>query len=341
MTTGLGRIDPPHSVGANVADAAGPDGTSPSPEILRELHDDFVREKRRAFLRASPLLVLAAFAVAAAIVDFRAFGGLLMFASVAVLAIGQIGYRWLSLRRADPLALYEREQRETEQRRVDTYEHAVRASGIKPGATMALIALISIVTLVEFSSGTSAHIIQAAALVKANVRAGQWWRLLTATYLHGNIVHLFANMSALLALGSLIEIYDQRWRVPLVYLLAAIGGSVLSTLATNTTSVGASGGIIGLAGYLLVLGRKQSGAPPAWIQRKMKAVLGTTVLMGLAAFYFIDNAAHVGGALAGAGVGVALRNVRADHSGALDSIGAVAAAILILGALFTIVRLLS
>ena len=64
--------------------------------------------------------------------------------------------------------------------------------------------------------------------------------------------------------------------------------------------------------------------------------------MGLAAFYFIDNAAHLGGALAGAGLGFATRGVRPEEATpALDAAGAVAAAILVLGALFTIVRLVS
>src|SRR5262249_23492069 len=121
MTLSLGRIEPGQDpdVGWREADV-------PSRQLLRELHDDLVRRKRLGFLKAAPLLILAAFAVAAAIADFRAFGGLLMFAVVTSLAVGQIGYEWLTLRRADPLALYERAQREAEQRVVDRYEHAVR-----------------------------------------------------------------------------------------------------------------------------------------------------------------------------------------------------------------------
>jgi len=338
MTLDLGPIDPAQGVAVDVRGAAGP-----SSQVLRELHDDLVRQKRVGFLKASPLLILAGFAYAAAIADFRAFGGLLMFAAITVFAVGQIGYQWLTLRRADPLALYEREQREAEQRRVDQYEHAVRAATVWPVTTMSLVTLISVVTIVGFLSGSFPHMLQAAALVKADVRTGQWWRLLTGSYLHGNLFHLLANMSALMALGNLVEIYDRRWRIPLVYLLAAVCGGILSTLATRTTSVGASGGVIGLAGYLFVLGRKRSGAPPEWIQRKMKSILAATALMGLAAFYFIDNAAHLGGALAGAGVGYVTRDSRPDAgtTAAGDASGVVAAAILILGALFTILRLVT
>jgi membrane associated rhomboid family serine protease len=337
MTFGLGRIDPARRAAADLPDTRGP-----SPAVLSELHDDLVRQKRLGFLKALPLLVLAVFACAAAITDFRTFGGLLTFAVVTIIAVGQIGYQWVTLRRAEPVALYEREQCEAEQRRVDQYEHAVRAAGARPVATIALTTLITVVTIIEFLAGSFPHILQAAALVKADVRAGQWWRLLTATYLHGNLLHLVGNMSALMALGTLVEIYDRRSRIPLVYLAAAISGGVLSTLATNKTSLGASGGVIGLAGYLFVLARKPSGAPPAWVQRKMKSMLVSTALMGLAAFYFIDNAAHLGGALAGAGVGFATRESRQDAATpALDAAGAFAAAILILGALFTIVRLVS
>src|SRR5262245_38723105 len=139
MTLGLGRIDPAQETAADVYDAA-----CPSRQVLRELHDDLVRRKRLVFLKASPLLILASFAFVAAMADFRAFGGFLRFAVVTVVAVGQIGYEWLTLRRADPLALYERARREAEQRRVDRYEHAVRAAEVRPVATIGLVALITV-----------------------------------------------------------------------------------------------------------------------------------------------------------------------------------------------------
>jgi membrane associated rhomboid family serine protease len=145
----------------------------------------------------------------------------------------------------------------------------------------------------------------------------------------------------LFAFARLIETYDRRMRVPLIYLVSAIAGSLLSTALLAAPSVGASGGVLGLAGYVVAIGRRPGSALPAWARREMLNTLELTALMGMAAFFLIDNAGHAGGALAGAAIGLALRpgdsSARRDTG---DNLGAIAALVLIAGALFTIARLL-
>src|SRR4029077_3256024 len=160
----------------------------------------------------------------------------------------------------------------------------------------------------------------------------QWWRLLTCSYLHGSVMHVVANAGGLMMIGRLIETYDRRMRVPLIYLVSVLGGSVLSTLTFPQSSVGASGGILGLAGYLVVNAGRPSSETREWIRRKMLSILGMTVLIGTAAYSFIDNAAHAGGGLSGAALALALGPGRpSDPADAADTLGAAAALVLAAG----------
>lgn len=335
MVNTLGRLEPdPDAVAGPPQDLAGP----PSPAVIKRLHHDFIREKRRALLKASPILLLAVFGGFAAITAPRQFGGLLFLSLLAVVGVGRIAYDWIVLRRADPVALYEREQRQAEIERQEQVDHMLRAASVVPVASLSLAACIVLVTALEFVMGIPQAVV-AAGLVKPAVRAGDWWRLLSATYLHGNLLHLMSNLGALMSLGPIIETYERRLRVPAIYLASAIAGSVLSTLLSSKPSIGASGGVLGLAAYLVVVAGRPGGTP-VWIRRHMASLIGSTALLGLAAFMFIDNAAHAGGAAAGAAIGYWMRHVDQQDRDWSDLAGTVAACILAVGAIATILRLL-
>ena len=336
VTTTLGRIEPAKIDDPSLADPNAP----PSSRVLRELHEDLLAQKRRAFLTGSPLLLLALFAWAVAMIDPVRWGGLVLFAVTAVAGIGRIGYEWFTLRRADPLTLYERERRAEEEQHQQQTEFLLRSGAVKPIATLSVVTCVIAVTIVQFASGSIAHSIEAAGLVKPAVRAGQWWRLLTASYLHGNIYHIVANATALMTLGRIIEIYDRRLRIPLVYAASAVGGSMLSTVLFPTPSIGASGGVLGLAGYVFVVAGRDPNGTPAWLRKQMVSVLASTAVLGIAAFMFIDNAAHLGGALSGAGIGYAVCRWGTLRQRELDAAGLAAAVIVGAGAIFTVTRLL-
>jgi membrane associated rhomboid family serine protease len=312
-----------------------------SAPVLHQLRDDLLRRHRRAFLAASPLLIVAGIGWAAAIANPRAYGGFAMLSFMIVLLVGHQGYEWWKLRRANPVALYEREQREAAERREDLIAHEARSAEILPLASIALTGTVVVVTAVQFLFAPGAIWLEAGALVKPAVKAGEWWRLLTCTYLHGNLVHISSNAGGLFALARLIETYDRRMRVPLVYLMSAFSGSLLSTALLSAPSLGASGGVLGLAGYLVAVGRRQGSPLPPWIRRQLLSTVGLTALLGGVAFFLIDNAAHGGGALAGAALGWALPlGQSSDRRDTADVLGAISALVLAAGALFTIARLL-
>jgi membrane associated rhomboid family serine protease len=140
---------------------------------------------------------------------------------------------------------------------------------------------------------------------EAGVRAGKWWKPLTCFFLHGGIVHLVFNSLALSRLGQWVEGVTEAAWVPLILLVATLGGSLAGyLLPPDVPSVGASGGVLGLLGFLLVFSRPRERSIPPAFQRLLWQWVGYVALLGLIGWQVIDNAAHLGGAAAGAALGV-------------------------------------
>jgi membrane associated rhomboid family serine protease len=128
------------------------------------------------------------------------------------------------------------------------------------------------------------------------VADGEYYRLLTAAFLHGSILHIALNMYALYLFGPTVEAALGRVRFLALYLASALGGSALSYYFSDprTPSLGASGAIFGLLGAFLVLNRK--------LGRDSSAVL-VLIVINLAFGFVapnIDWRAHIGGMITGA-----------------------------------------
>ncbi len=220
--------------------------------------------------------------------------------------------------------------------------HAAAVAARPPRFSYGLMALVAVASASQL--GVIDASVEAAGLVKPAVRAGEWWRLLTATYLHGGLLHFWFNFGALRALAPLVEVYAPRTRLPLVYLAAGLAGNYLSlVLVPNGTSVGASGAILGLAGFLVALGVRQPDVLPPFLRRGLLSTLGLTAVLGIFGFALIDNSGHVGGTAMGALLGFATiprpgRRLPPAVDRLLDALGWLAAAVLVAGALYTLVR---
>jgi rhomboid protease GluP len=186
-------------------------------------------------------------------------------------------------------------------RRVD-FERRMRRL---PPLTVALIALLGVIFAIEAAMEVPESrdaIVAAGALEAASVAAGQYWRLVSATFLHGSFEHLVANVVALLILGMVAEHAFGRGQFALLYLGSGVAGSLLSLLTSPGPSVGASGAIFGLQGAAIVLFRRHRDRL-LLRDRRIGFVLLVWALLSIAGGVFspyIDNGAHVGGALAGA-----------------------------------------
>ncbi|MGJ8723416.1 MAG: rhomboid family intramembrane serine protease [Roseibacillus sp.] len=129
---------------------------------------------------------------------------------------------------------------------------------------------------------------------------GEWWRLFTAPMLHGQLIHLVMNGLGLLYLGRRTEVMASWPHLVLVFLASMMAGGIASAYGLPTqASVGASGGIMGLLGFLLVFEWLHGRLVPKRATRRLVAALVFTFVVGFVGYNFIDNWAHGGGLVAG------------------------------------------
>jgi rhomboid protease GluP len=146
-------------------------------------------------------------------------------------------------------------------------------------------------TLVEFG-----------AKIREGLQIGQWWRLVTAGFLHGGIIHILMNSWVLFDLGAQVEEVYGAARMLVIYFVATVFGFYLSAVWSASLSVGASAGIFGLLGAMIALGVRHRGHPMGAAIRGLYirwAIYG--LVMGLIPMFHVDNAAHIGGLAAGFG----------------------------------------
>ena len=146
------------------------------------------------------------------------------------------------------------------------------------------------------------------AKVNELIAQGEFWRLLTATVLHADILHLLFNLYALIALGYNVERYFGHGRFLLIYLISGLWGSFASFATSPEISVGASGAVFGLAGATAVYFwryRENFGAEGRAILQNVLMVIGLNLVFGFTNAQ-IDNAGHIGGLLGGALVAIGL-----------------------------------
>lgn len=140
--------------------------------------------------------------------------------------------------------------------------------------------------------------------------AGEWWRLLTSTFLHFGLLHLAFNMWALWVNGIVAERLYGSSRYLLLYLVAGIAGSVTSFLwHPFVNGAGASGAIFGVLGALFAYFlRTDTGVPRSVLvaQRNAAGIFIVVSILNAARFRGIDNAAHLGGLAAGFALGLLL-----------------------------------
>lgn len=190
----------------------------------------------------------------------------------------------------------------------------VRTAGTivnQPTLTYALIAINTIIELGSFLGGAGAvgqsfggsWLIQHGALSGPAVASGEYWRLLTAGFLHAGLLHLLFNMFALYILGSLLEPTIGRLRFGLIYLTALLAGSFGALLLSpNELTVGASGAIFGLMGAGLVIMRNRGINP-------LESGLAVWIGLNLLLTFTIPGIAiggHIGGLIGGTIAGIVL-----------------------------------
>ncbi len=186
---------------------------------------------------------------------------------------------------------------------------ALRGSG-SIVVTQTLIAVCVIVFLASgnfgvTSGGGSAWLYQQGALWAPAIEIQhEYWRLVTSGFLHSGLIHIGFNMLLLYWLGSEIEREIGSPRFGLVYLTALLGGSLGALIQTTTSpTVGASGAVFGLMGYMVVEMRRRGINP---FQSQIGLLLLLNVVLSLRPGSNISFGGHIGGFVFGMLAAVAL-----------------------------------
>ncbi len=183
---------------------------------------------------------------------------------------------------------------------------AAEVNDKRPAAVYAvggvMVAVLILERIAAVRAGGNA-IIDLGAANRDLVIHGGFWRLFTAPFLHMGELHLLLNGAALLSVGPVFERWLGRAGFLVILLGSALFGAVLSVSAHDVATVGLSGGIFGLVGALGVSTlryRTQPLAGPRLPVRSWIGLIGVNVVISL--LPGVDGVAHLGGALAGAGL---------------------------------------
>jgi len=183
-----------------------------------------------------------------------------------------------------------------------------RAPGVgseEPVLTYVLIGIMVLIGLGSVLSGASttgggglggSALLDDGSVSRATIADDEYWRLITAGFLHAGMFHLLFNMFALYVLGTLLEPAVGRFRFALIYFVSLLAGSFGALLLEpNSPTVGASGAIFGLMGAAVIVMRNRGLSP-------MESGLGFWILLNLIITFTVPNISiggHLGGLIGG------------------------------------------
>jgi membrane associated rhomboid family serine protease len=184
----------------------------------------------------------------------------------------------------------------------------------EPTLTYVLIGINVIVGLGTLLGGASATgggvggstLLSDGSVSRSAIADHEYWRLLTAGFLHSGFLHLLFNMFALYILGGLVEPAIGRFRFGLIYFVSLLAGSFGALLTEpNLPTVGASGAIFGLMGAGVIVMRNRG-------MSVMESGLGVWIVLNLVLTFTISNISiggHIGGLIGGVAAALLLFNL--------------------------------
>jgi membrane associated rhomboid family serine protease len=193
--------------------------------------------------------------------------------------------------------------------RVRTQRRVTAISSDQPVVTWGLIGVNVLVYLITVAQGAGINnpggsLFNKWLLFGPLVAHGDWWRLITAAFLHANILHIGLNMLALVWLGAPVERYLGHLQYLGLYIVSGLAGSAGALIVTPLSpTVGASGAIFGILGALLIIEYQATG--------RLMGQAAMLILINLVfsfTFAGISVGGHIGGLIGGIAASLALTN---------------------------------
>jgi membrane associated rhomboid family serine protease len=181
------------------------------------------------------------------------------------------------------------------------------ASTEQPFVTWALITVNVAVYLITVAQGNGINnpggsLFAKWVLFGPAVANGDWWRLITAAFLHAGLLHIGLNMLALVWLGAPVERYLGHFQYLALYIVSGLAGSAGALITTpDGITVGASGAIFGILGALLIIEYQATGN----IVGQAFSLIAINLLFSFT-MSGISVGGHIGGLIGGIGAALAL-----------------------------------
>ena len=185
----------------------------------------------------------------------------------------------------------------------------LRLPTYRPRVTYVIMGLLVVVFALETLAGGSEKspvLIELGANVGPLVTAGEYWRIITANFLHIGLMHIVFNLYALYVVGPEVEMFYGPIRFSVIYLFSALSGAVASYAFTYGLSAGASTALFGLIGTLVAFftrNRSVFGEMGRARLGNLAVIIVINVILGLSPGASIDNWGHIGGFIGGAIMG--------------------------------------
>jgi membrane associated rhomboid family serine protease len=201
------------------------------------------------------------------------------------------------------------------QRQMQRAARGVRMRPTDAIVTRILVAVNVVVFLITVAQGSGLNtpggsLFYKWALYGPSVEHGDWWRLITAAFLHGGLIHIAFNMLALWWLGAPVEMVLGRVRFIGLYVVSGLAGSAGALVANPTAvTVGASGAIFGLLGAGLILEWQATGS--------LAGNYLTLILINLAISFAVPGISiggHIGGLIGGIGATLVFSRFGRGHA---------------------------
>lgn len=188
------------------------------------------------------------------------------------------------------------------------YESIFKPKKIIVTSILILINIIVFFAMFAFSGAniTGGVLLQFGALNSVLVQNGQFWRLITAGFVHSGFLHLLFNMYSLYLIGTQLENFVGKWKFLAIYFFSMISASLMSCILNPyTISVGASGALFGLLGALVYFGWHYRLYLGSILRNQIIPIIVLNLFLGFVVSG-IDNAAHIGGLIGGFLIAMAL-----------------------------------
>jgi rhomboid protease GluP len=187
-------------------------------------------------------------------------------------------------------------------RAIDRRSPAPILGGLIPHAQFTTIIILIVNAGIFVASMLNSSLLFMGGSMREFLRAGQYWRLVTAGFLHGGLLHIGMNSWVLFDVGSQVEEVYGASRMLVMYFVATVCGFYLSTLWQPGLSVGASAGIMGLIGGMIAVTAHHRSALTVALRGQYIRWVIYMLIIGLLPGLQVDNAAHIGGLAGGFGI---------------------------------------